>query len=555
MAFSANRITKEYGHRRVLADVSVGLTPGDKIALIGANGAGKSTLVRILAGLEKPDEGTVTHSARDEIGYLAQHVPTIGGETISDAITSSVAGLKAIEERMRELEQQMVEDPSPDVLEEYGELSQRFEARGGYEIAARTGEVLASLGVAYLSRNRLIAALSGGEKARVALAALLLAVPDLLLLDEPTNDLDDRALAWLEGYLKTYKGAILFVTHDRDFIDAVATAILELDEHTHGLTRYEGNYGRYLEIKRASRIRAEQAYEAYEDELAALRDKLRTTARQVSHGRAATDPDKSNYNFRGKNVERAISRNVRNALERLERLEASPVPSPTRPLRFQARFAEGTLNPGTVAIDARDLSVRYGSRTVLDRVSCFLAAGSRVCLIGQNGTGKSTLLRILAGRDEPQAGKVLWAADLRIGYLPQHPSLPEPAKTVADNITLGLRQAGLAEVTDEARGWLVRWGLLTRDDLTKKVRDLSIGQQRKAELGILVGSSPDLLLLDEPTNHLSFDVIESLQEALTDFHGPMLIVTHDRRLIRQLPTSIWTLLDGHLIVSEATPRD
>ncbi|MGH3977256.1 MAG: ATP-binding cassette domain-containing protein, partial [Pseudonocardiaceae bacterium] len=188
----------------------------------------------------------------------------------------------------------------------------------------------------------------------------------------------------------------------------------------------------------------------------------------------------------------------------------------------------------------------HGDHTVLDRVDCLLEAADRVCLIGPNGSGKSTLIRILVGEAEPQEGDVRWAPGVRIGYLPQEPRLPEPAQTVAANITLGLRRAGLPSVTDEARGWLVRWGLLTRDDLTKRISDLSLGQQRKVELGILVGSNPDVLLLDEPTNHLTFDVIESLQAALVDFEGPVLIATHDRRLIREFPRCLWRLRQGHL---------
>ncbi len=552
MAFSARGVTKEYEHRPVLVNVNLGLNPGDKVALVGANGSGKSTLLRILADRETANEGVVTHSASDEIGYLPQSVQVVEGETIQDVITSSVAGLKSLERRMRELERAMAESADSAIMDEYGEVSAHFEARGGYDIDARTDEVLANLGVAYLTRDRRVSELSGGEKARVGLAALLLAAPDVLLLDEPTNDLDDRALAWLEGYLKTYRGGVLFVTHDRDFIDAVATAILELDEHTHGLTRYEGNYGSYLAAKRAALIRAQQAYDAQQEEIDALRGKAATTARSVGFSRGASDADKRAYNFRGAGVERAVSRNVRAVLEKLERIEANLLEPPPKPLRFRARFAAGQLRPGTVAVRAEELLVRYGARTVLERIDCLLEADDRVCLIGLNGSGKSTLVRILAGKDRPQSGDVRWVPDVRIGYLPQEPCLPDPEATVATNITRGLREAGLPSVTDEARGWLVRWGLLTRDDLTKRVADLSIAQQRKVELGIVVGSNPDALLLDEPTNHLTFDVIESLQAALADFEGPVLIATHDRRLIREFPRRLWHLRQGQLVETDRT---
>lgn len=552
MAFSARGIGKDYAHRPVLANVSLGLNPSDKIALVGSNGSGKSTLLRILAGSEIPDEGAVTHSASDEIGYLPQFVQTIEGDTIQDVITSSVAGLRYLERQMRELEGHMAECASGAVLDEYGEISARFDARGGYDIDARTDEVLANLGAGHLRRDRTVSGLSGGEKARVGLAALLLAAPDVLLLDEPTNDLDDRALAWLENYLTLYRGGILFVTHDRDFIDAVATAILELDEHSHNLTRYEGNYRVYLAVKRATRISAQQAYDAQQEEIARLRERAATTARAVGFGRPASDPDKFAHNFRGARVERTISRNVRAALEQLERIDAHALEPPPKPLRFQARFSAGQLRPGTVALQAHQLVVRHGDRTVLEDVDCLLEADDRVCLVGPNGSGKSTLLRILAGRAQPDTGTVRSVPGIRIGYLPQEPLFPEPDQTVAATVTLGLRRAGLPSVTDEARGWLVRWGLLTRDDLTKRVADLSVGQQRKVELGILIGAHPDALLLDEPTNHLTFDVIESLQAALADFDGPVLIATHDRRLIREFPRRLWRMDLGRLTATDVS---
>lgn len=552
MPLTANGVIKTYGAQEVLSGVDLGLNPGDRISLIGANGVGKSTLLRILAGLESSDEGTVAHSARDEVGYLAQTVPIVAGETIQDAIASSVAGLQALERRMRELETLIAGSVDAVVLDEYGEISHHFELRGGYELDANIDRVLAGLGVGYLTRDRKVAELSGGEKARVALAAMLLSAPDVLLLDEPTNDLDDRALGWLEEYLVHYGGGILFVSHDRDFIDRIATSIVELDEHSRTLIRYEGNYARYLQVKRAARLRRQQEYDAQQDEIAQLKEKLRTTARSVGHGRAAPDNDKHAYNFRGKDVERAVSRNVRATQERLARIAANLLRPAPEPLRFTASFGEVNLLKNAIVVDARDLDLRYGERVVLDHVSCILDASSRVCLVGPNGVGKSSLLKVLVGAEQPAAGAVAWRKNIRIGYLRQDPQLPAPRETVAANLTLGLRQAGLA-VPDQAPGWLVRWGLLERDDLRKRAGELSTGQQRKVELGILIAAHPDVLLLDEPTNHLSFDVIESLQEALATFSGPVLMVTHDRRLIRQFPTTVWSLDQGKLLVSDHTP--
>lgn len=550
---TARDLEKDYDHRPVLAGVTMSVNRGDRLALVGANGTGKSTLLRILSGIEQPDAGEVVHASAELIGYLPQTLTPPQGETVADVVASSVSNLRALEVQLRDLEQRLAGGGTdPGLLAEYGDVLTRFEDLGGYDLDSRTDQVLAGLGIAKVTRGRRVVSLSGGEKARVALAALLLATPDILLLDEPTNDLDDDALAWLERYLSGYRGGLLFVTHDRDFIDAVATAILELDEHTHTLTRSEGNYGRYLEAKQLARVRVQQAYEAQQREIAELQERAATGAHTVGHSRAAPDRDKHAYNYRGKDVQRAVSRNIRAVQERLARIDAARLEPAPEPLRFRATFAAGTLPPDATALLAREVSVAYGSRIVLDQVTCTLGAGDRVCLTGANGSGKSTLLGVLAGRVPPDHGQVIRRRSLRLGYLPQEPALLHPRQSVLANLTTALRSGGIT--APEAGGWLVRWGLLRRDDLTQTAGDLSVGQQRKVELGILLGSAPDALLLDEPTNHISLDVIESLQQALLAFRGPVLIVTHDRRVLREFPDTIWHLTDGNLEISSASKR-
>lgn len=548
MALIATNISQSYGHLQVLAAVSVSVSPGDRLALVGANGSGKSTLLRILATVEEPDSGRVSRGAEDELGYLPQTVTALAGSAIEDVIAASVSGLRQLERRMRELEVRMATPAGATaaVLHEYGEISSRFESRDGYELHSSIAKVLANLGVGYLEQSRPIAQLSGGERARVALATLLLAAPDILLLDEPTNDLDEMALTWLQSYVMGYGGGILFISHDRDFIDAVCTGILELDEHLHTITRYEGNYERYLKAKSAALIRQQQAYEAQQEQIRDLRDRVARTARLIGHNRAARDNDKHLYNFKGANVDRAVSRNVRAAYEQLERIQANPVQPPPQRLQFRATLGDSRIPAQAVAIEADQLSVDFSGRIVLDGVDCVLRSGDRICLIGPNGSGKTTLLRLLAQRAKPDRGKVRVRRGLRIGYLGQEPQLPDPKESIAQNIMLGLRAGGITAVSDESRGWLVRWGLIYREDLTKRADQLSVGQQRKVELGILIATAPDALLLDEPTNHLPLDVVESLEKAMLEFDGPVLIVTHDRRLIRQFPYKVWYLNDGRL---------
>ncbi|MGW4370114.1 ribosomal protection-like ABC-F family protein [Nocardia takedensis] len=547
---SAKNISKSYGNHQVLNGVSVGLNEGERIALIGSNGTGKSTFMRILAGEEAYDEGEFSLSKHDELGYLPQIQRPLAGATIRDVIAASFAGLRAIEQRMRQLEHEMAssDGSDEDIFTEYGDLSHHFESRGGYELEANIDRILAGLGIGYLSRDRAVSELSGGERARVSFAALLLAAPDILLLDEPTNDLDSNALSWLESYLREYKGALLFISHDRDFIDAVAGAIIELDEHTHGFTRYEGNYGRYLSAKAAVRAQAQQAYDAQQKEIADLREKTATSARSVGHHRARTDHDKTSYNFRGASAEKAVSRNVRAAKERLDRIESNLLLPPPEPLRFRGKIGSSNLPQDAIAIEAHNLEISFNGRAVLDMINCEVDARDRICIVGPNGAGKSTLAKVLARQINPDVGEVSVRKGLKVGYLPQKTQLPLPDSDVAANITAGLRLSGMTEVPDESRGWLIRWGLINREDLRKRAAELSIGQQRKVELGILIGSRPDMLLLDEPTNHLSFDVVESLQSALLDFDGPVVVITHDRRLMRELPTKTWHLSDGKLKV-------
>ena len=346
MLLSLDRITKSYDPTTVLDGVSLVLNDGDCVALVGANGSGKTTLLRILTGEVEPDGGVVRVAEGVELGYLPQEPPDVGSLSLADLLAESVGGLRTLERRLRELESLMTTAAGPALdaaTAEYGDVMERFERRGGYELGHRTEEVLAGLGLAHLPRDRVFATLSGGEKTRVLLAALLLRSPDVMLLDEPTNHLDRASTAWLEGYLGRYRGAFLVVSHDRRFLNAVVTRIVELDEHSRALASYSGNYDAYRAAKLVAQERIEREYERQQEEIKALRRALKTTGRQVSHARSPTDNDKFARNFFHEQVDRAVSRNVRNAEGRLRRIEDDPAPKPARALRINPDFDPSTF--------------------------------------------------------------------------------------------------------------------------------------------------------------------------------------------------------------------
>jgi len=536
MPLVGKSLSKEYGDQVVLASVEIGINEGHRIALVGENGAGKSTLLAILANELVPDEGAVAVPDGWTIGYLRQNTPREADISIRALFKRSVSGLEAIERQIDHLSEQMGiahGDELDRVMQRFGELQHRFEVRGGYELEYRSSEILAGLGLSGLDQDRPVTSLSGGELSRVALAALLLEAPDVLLLDEPTNHLDVSGLNWLQTYLASYRGGILFVSHDRVLIDAVATSIVELDDSLHALERYEGNYQRYLEAKTAKRARQQQAYETWQAEIAELEEQARTVARSIGHGRAASDNDKRSYNNRGIGVDKAISRNVRAAQERLDRLKRNPVEPPTEPMRFHAVLDRSSKVNDSDALAVSDLSKAFGDRHLFAGLDFALKDGDRLAIVGPNGAGKSTLVEILLGKLEPDTGSVYIGKGRRVGVLEQHPRRFPAELNLGQAFIWALHQAGLTDTSNEARGWLVRWGLFRRGDLPKPVNSLSTGQVRKLEIALIFASDPDILILDEPTNHVSLPVLESFETALAEFTGPVVAVSHDRRFLKR----------------------
>ncbi len=545
MGLRVDGISKTYGDHQVLSRATFVVGAGQKVGLVGANGAGKSTLLRIIMGEEQADDGTVWLAPGAEIGYLPQALHDADALTVAQLLARALGEVVRVEARLRSLEQRMATagDALDALLAEYGLLSDRYERLGGYSLEYRTREVLAGLQVDHIAQSRPVQSLSGGEKSRLGLAALLLRSPDLLLLDEPTNHLDFAALAWLERTLVEFKGALLVVSHDRQFLNQVAARIVEIDEHSKETRHYAGNYDFYAQAKAAARAKWETEYWAQQEEIWELRKLIKSKARQVGHPqRAPRDGDKYIIYFKAQRVDDAVARNIRNAEERLRRLEEDALPKPPRPLVINPSFDPATL-ASRFPLVVSGVAKGYGGQSLLTEVDLTVRSDSRVVIVGPNGAGKTTLLRLLAGMEQPDAGVVERAAGVVLGYLDQE------QETLAQEGTLFERfRAGRAGDAEEFTSELLAYGLFAYPDLAKPVRTLSVGQKRKLQLATLLTVRANLLLLDEPTNHLSLDVVEEFEAALRGFAGPVVAVSHDRRFIEGFAQEIWEVAAGRVRV-------
>ncbi|MEV8390741.1 MULTISPECIES: ribosomal protection-like ABC-F family protein [unclassified Streptomyces] len=518
-------VSKAYGDRSVLDQVSLTVRPGEKAGVIGENGSGKSTLLRLLAGAERPDDGEITVHFPGGVGHLAQTLALDPDQTVQDAVDAALAELRALERRIAAAEAALGE-AGPDELAAYGDLLAAYEKRDGYRADARVDAALHGLGLAGVARDRTLGTLSGGERSRLALACVLASAPELLLLDEPTNYLDVRASVWLEDQLRAHRGTVLAVTHDRAFLERIATTILEVDRDTRAVTRYGDGWGGYRTAKAAARRRWEQDHLEYVAEVARTEELVAAAGRRL----VATGGDpRQGFGKHRRSHEAKLSGQVRAARERLWRLKESPVPAPPEPLRFTATLASGggdaaaeEVAAGGVA--AGDVVARLDDVVVGDRLSIAglrVTAGERLLVTGPNGAGKTTLLRVLAGELRPDSGTVRHTGPL--GYLAQElPAVPSRRPL------LGAFAAGRPGFPEEYADELLGLGLFRPDDLGVPVAALSVGQRRRLELARLVTRPADLLILDEPTNHVALSLVEELEEALAAYRGAVVVVSHDR---------------------------
>ncbi|MFC7491427.1 MULTISPECIES: ABC-F family ATP-binding cassette domain-containing protein [unclassified Knoellia] len=505
-------VSHGYEGRTVLDAIDLTVAPGQRVGLIGENGSGKSTLIRLVAGIEQPDHGTISTS--DDRGYLAQDSGLDPDDTDGEVLTQALAPLHDAVANLERLSHDLTD---PVAAQAYDELLGWATFHDAWD-ADRRAEVSAHhLGLDSIDRSRTVAELSGGQRSRLALAALLTRLPECLVLDEPTNHLDDQALDHLESELVTLPGALLVASHDRTFLDTVCTAVVDLDPSHFGTDgeggrRFTGNYTAYLRSRHDSQRRWEVAYAAQQTKLADLRAAARTTTTDVAHDRAARDNDKFIHAFKGARVQKSASRRSRDAQQRIEVLERDRVPKPRAPLRFAGDVTAAGAGAGSVRV--RDLVV--DGRVRVPRLD--VAAGEHLLVEGANGSGKSTLLQALAGRISPNAADMQVSAR-RIGLLTQDTEFADPSATV--------RQTYRATDSEVLLGEL---GLIHPRDVDRPVALLSEGQKRRLALAVVIGRQPELLLLDEPTNHLSLLLVEELESALARTSVTVIVASHDRWL-------------------------
>ncbi|TCS79570.1 ABC-F family ATP-binding cassette domain-containing protein [Tepidibacillus fermentans] len=505
------KISKSFIIDPILSNIDLQIHYQERVGLVGVNGAGKSTLLKIIAGELTPDSGEIQVAKGSTIGYLSQDSGLESNKTIWEEMRSVFSNLIEQEKVLRQMEQKMatLSETDPEqyehLMNDYAKISQDFQEKGGYSYEAKIRGVLHGLGFQqYDYKTTLISTLSGGQKTRLALARLLLTSPDLLVLDEPTNYLDMETLTWLEAYLKAYPGAILLVSHDRYFLDRLVTVIYEIERTK--VTRYVGNYSAYIEQKAAEIEQKLKQYEKQQEEIAKLEDFI-----QRNIARAST-------------TRRAQSR--RKALEKMERID--------RPITTQRKSYftfDIEKQSGHVVLLVDNIRMQFEQQLLFRNVSFQIHRQDRVALIGPNGVGKSTLFKIILNQLKPISGSIKYGSNVAIGYYAQEQDDLTPEKSVLDEIWDQYPEMNEVEVRT-----LLGNFLFTGDDVFKKIKDLSGGEKARVALAKLMLKKANFLLLDEPTNHLDIISREVLENALVDYPGTILMISHDRYFLNRITT-------------------
>ncbi len=521
MILSVSNIHKSFNEIPVLRNVSFHIEDYDKAAIVGINGAGKTTLLRIIMGELSADEGIVTVSRDKTIGYLSQHEAVSGDNTIYDELLSVKQELIDLEQKMRSVELQM-KTASGDALQQlmnaYTNLTHDFETGGGYAYRSELTGVLKGLGFQEEEFGRSVSTLSGGQKTRVALGKLLLLKPDLIILDEPTNHLDMSSITWLETYLLNYRGAVIIVSHDRYFLDRIANKVIELDNTR--ATVFTGNYSDYAARKEALRAAEYSAYMKQQQEIRhqeAVIEKLRSFNRE-------------------KSIRRAESR-----VKMLNKLEVLDKPTEVRAdmhLTLEPKFTSGND-----VLHVEELSKSFGSLTLFEHLSFDIKKGEHVAIIGDNGTGKTTILKLINELTAPDTGEIRLGSNVAVGYYDQEHHVLHMEKTLFEEISDDYPSLTNTEIRNTLAAFL-----FTGDDVFKQVRTLSGGERGRVSLAKLMLSEANFLILDEPTNHLDIMSKEILEDALNAYTGTVLYVSHDRYFINKTASRILDL-NRHVLTS------
>lgn len=519
MILNVSKISKVFIDKPVIEDISFHIERGEKVAIVGNNGAGKTTLLKIITGELEPTTGNVTVSSGVSVGYLSQIDTVDSDNTIYKEVENSRAYLNDLWQEMKEIEAAMKTlsgDELSQAMDRYAALDKKYTDNNGYSLNSEVSGALKGLGFSEDDFDRLVSTLSGGQKTRVALASLLLKAPDLLILDEPTNHLDIKAVAYLENFIKNYKGAVLVVAHDRYFLDRFVTKVVEI---SNGKSRvYSGNYTAYANKAAALRHDQLKAYLKQQSELAhqeAVVEKLRSFNRE-------------------KSIKRAESR--QKMIDKTERLDKPVADNFAMKLKLSPN-----VESGNDVLTITELSKAFGSNVLFNDLNLEIKRGERIALIGNNGTGKTTLLKIINKLEHADAGRITIGAKVHIGYYDQEHQVLHSEKTLFDEISDAYPSLNNTKIRNTLAAFL-----FTGDDVFKKIGDLSGGERGRVSLAKLMLSDANFLILDEPTNHLDIASKEILEDALNDYEGTVMFVSHDRYFVNRACTKIIELEDNHL---------
>jgi ATPase subunit of ABC transporter with duplicated ATPase domains len=503
-------VSKQNGQQLLFIEASAALQRGEKVGLVGPNGAGKTTLFRMITGQEPPDEGRVSVDRGVTIGYFSQDVGEMSGQSAVAAVMDGAGPVSGVAAELRDLEAALADpdraDEMESLIERYGEAQARFEELGGYALEGKAREVLAGLSFSEEMMDGDVGALSGGWKMRVALGRILLMRPDAMLLDEPSNHLDIESLIWLEGFLKTYDGALLMTSHDREFMNRVVGGILEIDGGS--LTAYSGDY-EFYEQQRALNEKQQQAQ--FERQQAMLAKEIKFIERFKARASHAAQ--------------------VQSRVKKLEKIDRVEPPRRRQTVLFDFPAAPRS---GEDVVTLKSVHKRYGSRAIFEGLDFSIRRKERWCVMGVNGAGKSTLLKLIAGASEPSDGIVNIGGSVKMGYFAQHAmELLQGDETIFESLERSFPQAGQGSL----RALAGCFGF-SGDDIEKKCRVLSGGEKARLVMAKMLYDPPNFLVLDEPTNHLDLMTKEMLVTALSNYEGSMLFVSHDRRFLAALSNRV-----------------